>query len=87
MQGLLLKRVNPNYPEDARQARIQGSVLLKVVISREGNVAEMHVPSGHPLLVPAAVDAVKRWEYRPYILNGNPVEIDSQIRANFTLGG
>ena len=86
-QGLKIRDVKPNYPPLARQARIQGSVLLQAVISKDGSIEDLKVISGHPMLVPAAIDAVKQWKYKPYILNGEPVVVDTQITVNFTLGG
>ena len=86
-EGLLIRQIKPPYPELAKRARIQGSVLLHAVISREGRIEQLQVVSGHPLLINAAVDAVKQWVYRPYILNGDPVAVDTQITVNFTLNG
>ena len=71
----------------ARQARIQGSVLLQAQISKEGTIEHLTLISGHPMLAPAAIEAVKQWRYKPYILNGEPVEVDTQITVNFTLSG
>ncbi len=85
MQGMVISKVAPSYPPDARAARIQGSVLMEVIIAKDGNVQNARLVSGHPLLAPAAMDAVKQWKYRPYLLNGNPVEVDTQITVNFTL--
>ena len=85
--GLLIRRVNPNYPPLARQARIQGSVLLQAEISKTGDIQNLHLISGHPMLAPAAIEAVKQWKYKPYILNGEPVEVETQITVNFTLSG
>jgi TonB family protein len=84
-QGLLITKVAPEYPADAREARIQGVVILGVVINKEGNVANIQLISGHPMLAPAAIEAVKQWKYKPYLLNGNPVEVDTQVQVNFTL--
>ena len=86
-QGLLIRKVQPAYPALARQARIQGTVLLQAEISKTGDIINLQAISGHPMLVPAAVEAVKQWKYKPYILNGEPVEVDTQITVNFTLGG
>jgi len=86
-QGLLTRRVNPNYPPLARQARIQGSVVLQAEISKNGDIENLRLVSGHPMLAPAAIEAVKQWKYRPYILNGEPVEVETQITVNFTLSG
>jgi protein TonB len=86
-QGLLIHKVQPSYPPLARQARIQGSVVLQAVISKEGAIENLRLVSGHPMLAPAAIDAVKQWRYKPYILNGEPVEVETQITVNFTLSG
>jgi periplasmic protein TonB len=86
-QGLLLRKVQPAYPPLARQARIQGSVLLQAEISKDGSIENLHLISGHPMLAPAAIGAVKQWKYRPYILNGEPVEVDTQITVIFSLSG
>jgi protein TonB len=85
--GMLVRKVTPTYPPLARQARVQGSVMLEAVISANGTIEDLKVISGHPLLVKAAVDAVKQWRYRPYLLNGSPVEVQTQIQVNFTLAG
>jgi periplasmic protein TonB len=84
-QGLLVHQVTPQYPQLARQARIQGTVVLQAVIGKDGTVQNLHVLSGHPMLVQAAMDAVRQWRYKPYYLNGEPVEVDTQINVNFTL--
>jgi protein TonB len=86
-QGLLIRKVQPNYPPLARQARIQGSVILQAEISKDGTIENLHLISGHPMLAPAAIEAVKQWRYKPYILNGEPVEVETQITVNFTLAG
>jgi protein TonB len=86
-QGLLIRKVQPNYPPLARQARIQGSVLLQAEISKDGTIQNLRLISGHPMLAPAAIEAVKQWKYKPYILNGEPVEVETQITVNFTLSG
>jgi periplasmic protein TonB len=85
--GLLVRRVPPAYPPLARQARIQGTVILQAEISKEGNITNLQLISGHPMLAPAAIEAVKQWKYRPYLLNGEPVEVETQIQVNFTLSG
>ena len=87
MQGLSVHKVPPHYPADARQQRIQGVVLLQAIIDKDGNISNLQLISGHPLLAPAAIDAVKQWKYRPYLLNGTPVEVETQIQVNFTLAG
>jgi protein TonB len=87
LQGSLIRRVEPAYPQLAKNARIQGPVVLAAVISKAGTIEDLRVISGHPMLVKAAIDAVSQWRYRPYILNGDAVEVDTQITVNFTLGG
>jgi protein TonB len=84
-QGLLLKRVQPTYPANARQARIEGAVQLMATITRNGDISAVKVLSGEPQLAHAAVDAVKQWKYKPYLLNGSPVEIQTQVTVNFKL--
>src|SRR5580692_5551381 len=86
-QGLLVRRVNPTYPPLARQARIQGSVVLQAQISKTGDIENLQLISGHPMLAPAAIEAVKQWKYKPYLLNGEPVEVETQVQVNFTLAG
>jgi TonB family protein len=76
MQGMLEKWVPPIYPTDAR---VQGAVVLKAVIGKDGTVQSLSVVLGHPMLVTAAIEAVKQWKYRPYQLNGSPVEVETQI--------
>lgn len=87
MEANIVHRVQPDYPVLARQARIQGAVVLKAVISRNGTIENLQVLSGHPMLVRAAVDAVRQWRYRPYLLNGEAVEVETQITVNFVLSG
>lgn len=84
-QGLLLQKVDPVYPPLAKQARIQGTVILQVVISKSGDVENVQLFSGHPLLASAAIDAVKQWKYKPYLLNGTPVEVETRVNVNFLL--
>jgi len=79
--------VQPNYPPLARQARIQGTVELRAIISKMGTIENLNVVSGHALLVTSAVEAVKQWRYRPYLLNGEPIEVETEITVNFILGG
>jgi len=84
-EGLLLDRVPPVYPYPARAARIEGTVVLTAVISSEGRVEQLQVRSGHPFLVKAALEAVREWRYRPYLLNGKPTEVEAQITVAFRL--
>jgi len=83
--GLLKTKVNPIYPPEARDQHIQGVVVLQVKIDKDGNVYDVALISGHPLLAEAATDAVRQWKYRPYLLNGEPVEVETQVQVNFTL--
>lgn len=85
--GLLIRKVNPVYPPLARQARISGTVVLRAVISKDGSIENLSLVSGHPMLAPAAIDAVRQWKYKPYLLNGEPVEVDTEVQVNFTLAG
>lgn len=84
-EGNLIRKVQPEYPPIARTAGIQGQVVLQAVISKAGTIENLHVVTGHPLLVRAAIDAVSQWRYRPYILNNEPVEVETQIIVNFSL--
>jgi periplasmic protein TonB len=86
-QGLLVKKVQPAYPPLARQARIQGTVVLQAEISKDGTIENLRLISGHPMLAPAAIEAVKQWRYRPYMLNGEPVAVETTVMVNFTLSG
>jgi protein TonB len=81
----LLNRVHPVYPPDAKAAKIQGKVTLTVSISKEGKVENIQVASGDPILAAAAVEAVGKWEYKPTLLNGDPVAVSTQVDVNFTL--
>lgn len=81
----LIHDVAPTYPPEAGRARIEGTVVLQAVIGKDGSVQDVQVESGLPILAQAAIDAVKQWRYRPYLLNGEPVEVDSRITINFTL--
>lgn len=87
MEGNLIYRVQPQYPALARQARVQGIVVLRAMISREGKIENLQAVSGPPLLVKSAIDAVLQWRYRPYYLNNEPVEVETQVTVNFMLSG
>jgi protein TonB len=84
-QAKLVRQPKPVYPPLAKQARISGIVHLAAVISSNGTIQDLKVISGHPLLIPAALEAVKQWVYQPTLLNGEPVEVQTQIDVNFTL--
>ena len=87
VEANLIHDVAPTYPSEAGRARIQGTVVLLAVIGKDGSVQDVRVESGLPLLAQAAIDAVKQWRYRPYLVDGEPVEVDSRITINFTLSG
>jgi protein TonB len=84
-QGLLIKKVSPNYPQQALQMRIQGAVQLQASISKEGKISNIKTLGGDAILARAASDAVKQWKYKPYTLNGEPVEIQTEITVIFRL--
>jgi protein TonB len=84
-EGFLISAPKPAYPQAARIAHIQGEVELRAVISRGGEIEQLEVVSGNPLLVTAAVDAVRRWRYRPYLLNGSPTAVETEVRVRFVL--
>jgi protein TonB len=82
-EKLKTQDVSPTYPEEAKENHIQGDVMLQATIDTEGKVAELKVVTGHPILADAAVKAVKQWRYRPYILDGQPVSVDTTVRIQF----
>lgn len=84
-KGLLIHRVEPTYPPLARAARVQGEVVLTAVISTSGEIENLQLVSGHPMLVPEAIAAVRQWRYKPYLLNGQPVEVETTITVIFSL--
>jgi protein TonB len=86
-KGMLIQKIEPTYPPIARSARIQGQVVLTAIISKTGNIQNLTLVSGHPMLVPAALDAVKQWRYRPFLLNGEPVEVETTVTLTFQLSG
>lgn len=85
--GNKLSGPNPTYPAIAKTARIQGTVVLQAEISKSGTIENLHAISGPPMLYQSALDAVRQWRYKPYILNGEPVEVETTIQVNFTLSG
>lgn len=87
MTGLLIKKVQPVYPSEAKNARVQGQVTLQARINKSGDIVDLQVVSGHPLLAPSAIKAVRKWKYHPYLLNGEPVEVDTMIVVNYNLTG
>lgn len=84
-KGLLIQKIEPKYPKLAQAARIEGQVVLSAVISKTGTVENLVLVSGHPFLVPAAIEAVSQCRYRPYLLNGEPVEVETTITVTFQL--
>jgi protein TonB len=84
-QGLLLKKVQPVYPPNALRMRIEGAVKLSATVGKTGSITAVKVISGEPLLGQAAMEAVKQWKYKPYLLNGDPVEIQTEVTINFKL--
>jgi periplasmic protein TonB len=83
----LIHDVPPQYPPEAGRARLEGPVVLMAVIGKDGSIKDVRVESGLPILAQAAIDAVKQWRYKPYLIDGEPVEVDSRITINFTLAG
>ncbi len=83
-RALIVKSVQPNYPPDARVARIQGRVALRVIIGEDGRVLALHIIRGHAMLAPAAYNAVRTWEFRPYVENGKAVPVDTLLNIDFT---
>jgi protein TonB len=87
MAGNLIEKTVPQYPAIAKAARIQGVVVLQATISKSGLIQNLRVISGPPMLLQAALDAVRTWRYKPYLLNGDPVEVDTTVNVVFNLGG
>jgi protein TonB len=81
----LVRPVNPSYPLLARQMKVQGSVLLQALISREGSIQDLQILSGPAILAAAAREAVKQWRFKPYLQDGQPVETQAKITVNFTI--
>ena len=80
-----IKKVSPKYPKEARKKRIQGVVRLHAIIGKDGSISDLQVVSGDPILTKAAMEAVRQWKYRPTLLEGRPVEVDTTIDVIFTL--
>ena len=85
MQGYLIRRVEPTYPDVARTVGLEGAVQIKAIISTEGKIEQAHIIGGSPLFSKAALDAIRQWRYRPYLLNDKPVEVETEITVNFYL--
>jgi protein TonB len=85
--GMLIQKTQPTYPPIAKAARVSGTVVIQATISKQGTIENLHVVSGPAMLQQAALDAVKSWRYRPYLLNNEPVEVETTVNVIFTLGG
>ena len=85
--GLLIEKTSPVYPQIAREARVSGTVVIQATISKTGTIENLRVVSGPTMLRQPALDAVKTWRYRPYMLDGEPVDVETTVSVNFTLGG
>src|SRR5215831_11450125 len=84
-QGLKTHTVNPTYPREARAKGIQGDVILQATIDIRGNIGNVYPVKGDPILVEASIEAVKQWKYKPYVWNGEPVEVETTILVKFHL--
>lgn len=82
MKKLIVKTVNPVYPDAARRARLVGKCGVRVVVTPQGEIAEVRLDYGHPMIAPAAIDAVRKWKFRPYLLDGSPVEAEGEVELN-----
>jgi len=82
-EGNLINKVEPPYPQMAKIAHVQGDVVLQALISKSGAIENLRAVSGHPILIQAAMDAVRQWRYKPYLLNGEPVEVETTITVKF----
>ena len=86
LAGMTLTKVNPVYPEEAKAAHVQGAVILHAIISKQGTIEKLEIISGSGMLRQSSIDAVSKWTYKPYLLNGKPVEVETSITVNYTLG-
>jgi len=82
---LLVKKVEPDYPDDAKVAGVEGDVVFRIIIGTDGKVQEIHLRRGKPLLIKAAAKAVSKWQYRPYMFNGHAVEVETFATVRFRL--
>jgi len=85
--GNLIQQVRPIYPPIAKAARVSGTVVLQATISKTGSITNLRVVSGNAMLQSSAMEAVRNWRYKPYLLNGEPVEVDTTVNVVFNLGG
>lgn len=86
-EGMLLTRAKPEYPVIAKMAHVEGAVILEAIISKDGTIENLHVVSGNPLLIKSAIEAVQQWRYKPYMLNGMAVDVETKITVDFQLTG
>ncbi len=86
-EGILEHQVTPIYPRQALPLRLEGPVVLEAIVSENGRLENIKAVSGHSLLARAAIDAVRQWRYRPYLLNGKPVRMQTKITVNFKMPG
>jgi protein TonB len=84
-KGLLIYQVDPTYPPLARQAHIRGTVVLTAIVDKDGRIQNLQLVSGHPILAPAAIEAVKQWRYKPFLLNSQPVMVETTVTVNYYL--
>jgi len=82
MKKLIVKRVSPVYSDVARNARLVGKCGVRVVITPKGEIASVRLDYGHPIIAPAAIDAVRKWKFRPYLQDGHPVEAEGEVEVN-----
>ena len=87
MRTLLIKKVRPQYPLEALREHLAGTVVLRINIDKSGNVSSVDAVSGSPLLIPAAIEAVEQWKYKPFLLNQIPVEVETEVRIDFSISG
>jgi protein TonB len=87
ISGLAISQPKPVYPPIARAAHVSGAVVLHAVISKTGTIEKLEVVSGPEMLRASALDAVRNWRYKPYLLNGEPTEVDTTVTVNFNFGG
>jgi TonB family protein len=85
MRSFLITKVNPRYPPEAERQHVDGTVLLRIDIDKNGNVSTVEPVTGHPLLIPPAIDAVKQWKYKPYVLNQTPVGVETTVLIKFVI--
>jgi len=85
MDALLVSKVAPKYPAEAKAKGVRGKIVLRVIVNQEGAVSHVEVVSGHPLLIPAAIEAVRQWKYKPFLVKQRPVEVETTVEVAFAL--